>query len=250
MTTNPKRRRSRTVARKRPGTAARKRPAKTVPKKPSRPRGRSAAIDYAAARRAMRVAFDKLVVPTRPLAESIVCGKLPVATSGKEDYATAHTATAPDEIVLICYGFGFGTGVPVTFTKTSTGFSFEGSRPFCRIEKCSNHTGSTETTSVKGTINKAVSPETIALTYEVRAYCGGELTCIETGTFEGKKIVKTSKNVTASYQGPTSWTLACCPERKWAHSINPPVPPPGGGAFRLEPRSGPRVRTKAKRKGR
>ena len=228
MTTSPKRRRSRTVARKRPATiATKKRPAA---------RGRSAGTDYPAARRVMRDAFDKLVAPTRPLAEQIVCGKVPVATSGKEDYATAHTAAAPDMIALVCFGFGFGTGVPVVFTKTPNGFSFEGSRPFCHIEKCSNHTGSTETTSVKGTINNAVTPATIAFSYEVRAYCGGELTCVETGTFEGKKIAATSKSVTASYQGPTSWTLACCPERKWRHSINPPVPPPGGSAFDTGPR--------------
>jgi hypothetical protein len=172
----------------------------------------------------MREGFDDLIRPDKPRAEQLACATAPKVTKGKIDYVTAHTMSAPDMIGLICHGFEFGTGVAVVYVKTPGGWSFEGSRPFCHIKKCSDGTASTDTVSVKGTIAGTAWQEKLAFTYETRAYCGGVVTCIETGTFEGKKISSGTDLLKATYQGPTSWTLTCCPDPIWKGIRSMPLP--------------------------
>lgn len=244
MTTSPKRRRTRTVARKQPAkTAAGKKTAgkkpaaairaKAATRQPSTARRISAAA-MADATRVMREGFLAIIRPRRPLAGDIVCATIPKVTSGTVEYDHAFTMTVPQIVAFICHGSNFGTGVPAVFTKTATGWSFEGSRPFCHIEKCSDGTASTDTVSAKGTIG---ANGTIAFTYEVRAYCGAVLVCVETGSYKGNKTGPSANLLEADFRGTTTWTLTCCPEPVWCHAIDPLPELPLGGRY-VEPRTG------------
>lgn len=222
MTASPKTRS--TKATTRPKTGSTKIVARKTGSKKAAISVRSQSTLRAAAQLAMREGFDDLIRPDKPRAEQLACATAPKTTKGKIDYVTAHTMSTPDMIALICHGFEFGTGVAVVYVKTPGGWSFEGSRPFCHIKKCSDGTSSTDTVSVKGTIAGTPWQEKLAFTYEARAYCGGVVTCIETGTFEGKKISAGIDLLEATYQGPTSWTLTCCSDPIWKYSINPSPP--------------------------
>ena len=167
----------------------------------------------------MRDAFALTARPVRRLSDTISCSKPLAMTSGKVEFDFAYTYSSPAMVAILCNGFKFGTGVPVVFTKTAAGWSFKGSRPFCRVQKCSDGGSSTETTSVSGPI--AVHPweTTMKLTYKVHAYCGGELTCVETGHFEGKQTGTGGDPLDASFYGPSNWTMNCCPDRIWKKSV-------------------------------
>ncbi|MEX0809383.1 MAG: hypothetical protein WD044_11720 [Dongiaceae bacterium] len=168
----------------------------------------------------MREAFGRLIARKRPQRQVVSCALTPHVSKGHVDFETAYAQSAPAMIMLICHGFAFGTGVPVVYTKTATGWSFEGSRPFCHTQECSNGTDALDIVSVTGTIDATPWVPTMAFTYEVLGYCGAQLVCIETGSFSGKKITTAPDIQNANYQGRSGWTLTCCPVPVWKGEVD------------------------------
>ncbi len=198
---------------------------------------------------AMHIALAKILVPKRPQPIPIQCSAALVTTSGTAEYEKAYTRATPDLVILILNGFTLGIGVPVTYTKTAGGWSFEGWRPGCYVEKCSNGAASTEKVWVDGTIDTTKPAPRLTMNYEYHALCGETVTCIETGTYTGDQIGSGADPRDADYRGATKWKHDCCPDQEWKFSFFPPPPSPGiRGRTAPDPRGGPRVKAKAKRK--
>ncbi|MEX1109553.1 MAG: hypothetical protein WEC00_11605 [Dongiaceae bacterium] len=197
----------------------------------------------------MRAAFERIVVPHRPQPIPIPCTTNPVSTSGIAEYENAYTRATPDMVILILNGFTLGIGVPVAWTKTASGWSFEGWRPGCYIEKCSNGAASTEKVWVDGTIDTTQPAARLTLNYEYHALCSEQVTCIETGSYKGDKISSGANPLDADYRGTTNWQHDCCPDRTWKFSVAPPPPAPGVHG-RTEPRPQGKSKTKSKSKSR
>jgi hypothetical protein len=166
-----------------------------------------------------------------PLREwvSIPCDRQLTEQSGTVDFiAAAHTLRDPQIVAFICNGLQFGPGVPVTYIQKGDGYSFSGSVPFCYgpFDPCSNGEYKTMQTFVSGTIDTSEEPDALKFTYRVNLYCGGVLSCVEEGTYDGTKGTYGTPSykgdpLDASYVGKSSWNLKCCPK-------GPPPPPRGG----------------------
>lgn len=197
---------------------------------------------------AMHIALARIVVPKRPQPIPIPCSTAPIVTSGTAEYENAYTRATPDFVILILNGFTLGIGVPVTWTKTASGWSFEGWRPGCYIEKCSNGAASTEQVWVDGTIDTTKPVPRLTMNYEYHALCNETVTCIETGTYTGDRIGDASDPRDADYRGETKWKHDCCPDQEWKYSLLPPPPSPGIHGRTAEGPRGAKRKAKGKRK--
>jgi hypothetical protein len=195
---------------------------------------------------AMHVALARIVVPKRPQPIPIPCSTAMVSTSGTAEYENAYTRASPDFVILILNGFTLGIGVPVTYTKTASGWSFEGWRPGCYLEKCSNGAASTEQVWVDGTIDTTNAAPRLTMNYEYHALCNETVTCIETGTYTGDRIGDAGDPRDADYRGETKWKHDCCPDQEWKFSIFPPPPSPGVHGRTVEGTRGPKRKAKGK----
>jgi hypothetical protein len=129
---------------------------------------------------------------------------------------TAKYATWPSggHVGFMTGPFGVGLGVPITYAKTASGYSFSGKIPVCTATlKCTNGQPQVLHISVVGKVDTVVEPDEMSYTYTIQAFCGGAVTCNETGTFTGKRTGGTSASVEGVFYGTQQWTLQCCPLR-------------------------------------
>jgi hypothetical protein len=153
---------------------------------------------------------------------AISCASPVVQKTGSiKHYNGAYTHTGPDYVIFMSPGFGFGGSAAVTYEKIVDGVAFEGSHQFCSIKKCSNGAPSNSTTSIKGTVTTQTGISTLEMSYEVLAFCGAEIVCIEEGTFTGTKVSSGLDPLNATFNGKVEWTVTCCPDVQWKASVEP-----------------------------
>lgn len=166
----------------------------------------------------MEVQVDK------PSASLTACTSPLVITSGKtEKLHGASTHAGPDfyRVYHVCNGFEFGGLATCSFIKTKDGHSFTGIMNFCWIRKCSDGRPSTSFTTLSGAITTMSGIATLEMVYDCSAFCGPDVVCLEEGSFLGSTYKAVPDPLHADFFGVYEWTLTCCPDVAWNHSIAP-----------------------------
>lgn len=110
--------------------------------------------------------------------------------------------------------FKFGLSIGPEAQPTSTGISISGHTVVC-VDGwvCSNGQNRTCGVQIDGEVITSSKPYELKYSYLLTVDCGGVLTCIEKGTFDGLRE-DFGDSLDGLYYGTQTWTLECCSSRQ------------------------------------
>jgi hypothetical protein len=127
----------------------------------------------------------------------------------------------PKYVSFLTFAFGIGMVVPVTYVSKPSGYAFSGKLSVCSMSlTCSNGQPMTCYVNLSGELVTSSATDELNYSYTVDAYCGGSLSCRETGAYQGtrkthsaKRPAGTDNSLKGTFYGSQKWSVSCCPKQ-------------------------------------